>query len=236
MITVDVLKGTLQFWWVVVIGAVLTMVACSAVGARPGVYWGQVDVVVLAPSTPSVPNAFQATQTRAIVMAGVLQREVAGPPGANVVSDEVTIVGQGVRDGSWVRLPNAGGQWANNFDRPVLDVQASAPTRQGVQRRLASALRDVQGALDDLQARAGVAVGSRFTATTSPQVPVVRYDEGRPLLAMATTALLGFGMTVAMVILRAARAIRLPRPRNRLPSAPEPLLPALGQPQEVAAL
>ncbi len=66
-------------WAVAVAGVLLTGAAALHVQQTPVLYSSQTDVVFLTP-VPATTNAFQVTQTDAIVVAGVIQREVAGRP------------------------------------------------------------------------------------------------------------------------------------------------------------
>jgi len=174
--------------------------------ALPSVYWAQLDVVVLVPKANERQNTLRLQPMSAIMLAGVVQRDVAGPPnGGMVVSDDVTIVGQGLQHGSWVRLANSGGQWANNFDRPVLDVQAVAATPQEVRRLVEKAVDDIDETLGRRQDEAGVAPALRFTTLMSPSDLVIQHGTGQRSLAVATTSLLGLGLTASAVAYLGAR-------------------------------
>lgn len=212
----DLLRAGSRFWLATLTGALLTVLAGVLIVSAPGVYWAQIEVIFVTPGSDSAPNTFSVTQTSAIVMAGIIQREIAGGPGATSVSDDVTIVGQGIRDGAWVRLVNSGGQWANNFDRPALDVQAVAATPGEVSRRIDAIVRRIDAALLRRQEEVGVPPGQRFTTTTSPRSVVVRQGEGHRELALVVTVLLGFGMTMTAVSLLEVRRrhLVLVRPRE----------------------
>jgi len=202
----DLCTAAGRYWVLTLVGLTLTLGAGLWVRALPSVYWAQLDVLVLAPEADEFQNTLRLQPMSAIMLAGVVQRDVAGPPGGGmVVSDDVTIVGQGVEHGSWVRLANSGGQWANNFDRPVLDVQAVASTPQEVRRLVDDMVGTIDEALRARQAQAGVAPALRFTTLTSPSGLVVRHGTGQRGLAVATTSFLGLGFTVSVVAYLGAR-------------------------------
>ncbi len=198
-----------RYWVLTLFGLAMTLGAALWVRSLPFVYWAQLDVLVLAPEADEFQNTLRLQPTSAIMLAGVVQRDVAGPPGGGmVVSDDVTIVGQGVKHGSWVRLANSGGQWANNFDRPVLDVQAVASTPQEVRRLVDDMVSTVDETLRRRQEQAGVDPALRFTTLTSPSGLVVQHGTGQRALAVATTTLLGLGLTASAVAYLGARARR----------------------------
>ena len=127
----DVLAACVRRWPVTLFGLALVGVVLTFLLRATGVYWTQADVVFLSPASDRFPNALRTTSQSLIAMAGVTEREVnrqSPAPATAAASASVTIVDEGVRDGARIRLPNSGGQLANNFDRPVLDVQAVGPT------------------------------------------------------------------------------------------------------------
>ncbi len=197
----DIVRASVRLWPVTLLGALLTLVVCVGVASRPAVYWGQVNVVILLPQSASLPNAFRATQTNAIFMAGIIEREVGGGRTAQVASNDVTIVGQGITDGSRVRLVNNGGQWVSNFDQPVLNVEAAAATPDEVSRRLDQMVDRIQAALKRRQDMAHVAPGVRFSTTTSPAAVVIREERGRLTAALTVTVLMGLGVTTSSLVL-----------------------------------
>lgn len=202
----DLGAQALRLWWVTLAGLLLTAGAIFQAVNVPGVYWGQVDVVFLRPPAAKSPNTLSHSATRVIEAASVIQREVDGVAGPRVVSDAVTLVDQGVTSGFSVRLPNAGGQWANNFNRPYLNVEVSSGTAEGARAELERVLDRIDQALADRQISAGVLPANRLTTLVTP-APEVKYSAGLPRQAAAIVGLLGVGLTGAVLVL-AARGVR----------------------------
>lgn len=180
------------------VSLVLTTAAMVYVFVAPSVFWAQVDVVLLNPQSEGAPNTFQVTQTDAIIMAAIVQREVAGYPTARVASDDVTIVGQGLRDGTWYRVPNTGGQWANNFERPIVNIQVVSGTRDGAAQRLSEAVDRISESLRSRQEAAGVRPAARYGILTSPSEVETRDGRGNRPAAAATTLVIGFLVSAAL--------------------------------------
>ncbi len=178
-------------------GLVMTALATSAVGSAQGVYVGKVEVVVHLPRTLAVPNPL-ATSNQEAVRFAALVAEVAtnGEEVPRVTNQSLTLADQGLRHETMISLVNLGGQWANDFSRPFIRVEAVDESPQGVSRRLEEGIARVTRALDRLQDDAGVPPRTRATASSVPAVPQVRYAPTHRERAMVATALLGLLLTV----------------------------------------
>ena len=210
-------------WYVVVLGLALLAGTLHVVASRPGVYWTQVDVVVLAPKSARYPNVIEQTSASLIAMAGLVERDVNGgahPPAT--ASAAVTLAGEGVRDGYSITMPNGGGQWANDFSRPVIDVQVVGPSEATVRRRLAVLVGRIERTLDERQATDQVPPVNRITASSSPTAAAVLHLEGSTKKAMAVTLLLG-GALIPVATVGADRLLANRTRRVRLVRAPHPL-------------
>ncbi|WP_197674428.1 hypothetical protein [Agrococcus carbonis] len=215
----------------VVIGAILTAVAGAAVAQQDGVHYSRTELIFLAPTSDDRPNAI-GTQSDSITMtAGAVARAVVGPARLpKYASPEVTLVGLGVDEGWSLRLPDTGGQWATNFATQRLVLEVAAPTAEAVAAQQEELVREVAATLESLQARYGVAPASRITVIESPEAPVIQHVTGSRVRALAMTAALGIGLTLAcvQVLDRRRRAAAVaPLPARRAPRhaarAPRPL-------------
>jgi hypothetical protein len=187
-------------WWIALLGTVLTAGAAVAVQHAPGVYYEQVDVVFLWPQPPeNQENTFQYGSKTLIQTAGVVARAVGGPEGATTASDTATLAGQGVEHGWSVRLPNSGGQWAFNFDQPVLSVEAVGTTPAEVTATAATAMARINAELTALQRAEGVPTSLMIRTRMSPPTPLLQYGQGSRGRAVLGTLLLGVGLTLAAV-------------------------------------
>lgn len=228
MTVLDLGAQALRLWWLTLAGLLLTAAAGYQAVTVPGVYWSHVDVVFLRPAAVS-PNTLGQSSARVIEAASVIQREVTGVERTRVVSDGVTIVDEGIIPGVEVRLPNAGGQWANNFNRPFLRVEVSDRTARGAQARLTEILARIERSLSDRQQSAGVAPENRLTIMLNPAAPKVEYSAGLPVRAAVAVAVLGLGLTGAALVLTSRKASRKKgkhdslQPRRRLSASQYPV-------------
>lgn len=129
-------------------------------------------------------------------------------------SDSVSLVGEGVRQGYTVTVPNAGNQWVRRHDRAELRVQAVAASEAEVQQLASTATRRIEEVLVELQEP--FALPARETIRTTyvlSSTPVVLEGRGRPSRAVLTALILGAGATMAT-------AVACDRRRGRADSGP----------------
>ncbi len=182
-----------------VLAATIAMLASYAVYTHQGTYIGQVDVIFTAPAVERT-NDLNTTSQSLISTAGVVAMRVNGlHPLNQPVSDSISLADQGTLNGTLVRLPNAGGQWQYNFDRPTLDVQATGQTYPAVDRRLTEILAQIRTALADIQESAGVDQSHMIQTRLSPSAPIIMYRSGSKLRAVLAIIFL-LGVLTATVI------------------------------------
>jgi hypothetical protein len=186
----------LRTWLILLIGLLVSGAVGYRLARRPGVYWSQVTMVLVAPKSTANPNGLSVNSESLISTAGVIAKMVgASPSEPAVVSDSVTLVGEGIRHGYGVRLPNSGGQFATNFDRAALDVQAAGTTVAEVSATITRVLAEIRDDLDRLQSDAGVATVNLIRLEQSPPTLPIYYQTGSKTRAMATTLVLGTGLS-----------------------------------------
>lgn len=191
----DLLVASARRWYVVLAGLVLTVGVLLLVHQTPGVYATQTNVVFLAPVTPHTPNTISSPTSGVISTAGLVERIVNKGVEKSPTSGSVALAGQGIDHGYSIELPNAGGQWAENFNRPVLQVQVTGPSADGVRAELARLLGQIETVTRDVQTEAGVQERLLITTQVSPSDPGVGYHQGHRPMALAVTALLGMVLT-----------------------------------------
>lgn len=227
--TTNELAGILRRrWYVVVCGLALLAGAVAYVSSRPGLYWTQADVVILAPSSARYPNVIEQTSQSLIAMAGLIERDVnRGITAPATATSSVSLAGEGVRDGYSIRLPNEGGQWANNFDRPVLDLQVIGADPAKVRGQMATLVDRVTRELEARQDEQGIPRDTRITAALAPPEPAVFYLRGSHAKALGATVLLGIGLIPACTV-GADRLLnaRTRRRRGATPTTPRAGIPA----------
>ncbi|MGV8978125.1 MAG: hypothetical protein ACOH17_08785 [Cellulomonas sp.] len=210
----DLFLLSLRFWVVTAAGIALTAVAVLLVGQQPGLFSGQVNVILLQPSQfPG--NAIAETTDSLISTTGVVAQLVGGQGGTSrTVSDQVTLVGEGIQHGYSVRQPNSGGQWEYRFETPVLDVQSAGTTLDDSRAEMSAALTRISDVLDKLESDAAVDPALRIRIQLSPNEPVYTYAHGSRLRAYAGTVLTGVLVTFAGVLVAESLTDRRARRRR----------------------
>lgn len=199
-------------WPMVVVGLLLAVGSLIWIDREPGVYWAQADVIFLSPSSERFPNTLVTGSGSLVAFAGLIERDVnMGSDGASTQSSGVSLADDGVRDGSMVRLPNSGGQWAYNFESPVLDVQAVASSADVVVSRMQSLQDEIQAAVDRRQDDARVDSANRVTLETAPASVQTQYLGGDRKRAKVAATLLSVSLIIGAVVFAETR-----RPRPRL--------------------
>jgi hypothetical protein len=179
------------------IGLVVTLAVCALTWRAPGVYWASTKVYFLVPATERQPNRL-ADNSGAIEFAGLIQTEVnRGIPPSGATSPDVTLVDEGIYDGWSVRLPDTGGQWANNFPESSLIVQASGRTPEVVQTRMNALINEITRLVAAREAAAKVPATLQVDFTMSPSVVAVQYSNGHRSRAVIVIAVLGIALGLA---------------------------------------
>jgi hypothetical protein len=201
---------------IVVFGLLATSFMFVHLTSRPGVYWSRVQVVLLPPPSSANPNGLTAGSESLIDTAALLAIKVGSSTHTTVVSDAVTVVDQGIRHGYRVRLPNAGGQWSNNFDQPSLDVQAVASTPAELDRTMSTVLASIQTVLATVQHNEVVDATNRISTTQSPAVTPTYYRAGSKARAALAILVVGASLTAAALAVVARTASRVQRRTPRV--------------------
>lgn len=218
MTSTDVLLTLLRRWYVVLPGLALTVVCAVLLMSRPGVWTTEVQVILVSPKGALAEGpSLVSPEESLIAMAGLVEREVnaEAPPEAET-SEGVPLEGRGVRRGTLISLPNAGGQWNFNFVSPILSVQVVGPSPDDVVAQRRSAVARIDRTLYDIQAADGTGPSRMITSRVIPQEPPVLLANGRPTRAAAGTLLLGLVLVTSLTLLLDRVLLRHRRRRSAL--------------------
>jgi hypothetical protein len=215
MTTERLFRILLRRWYVVVLGVALVGAVAVRVHQTTGLYWSQVDVVFTAPPSPENPNNIKADAHGLTSIAGMVAAELNRESNTPMTSSAgATLAGQGVRQGFQIRLPNSGGQWATNFDRPVLDVQVIGPDAETVREQMVQQVARIDQVLDELQDEDAVASNARVSTLSAPTSAQVFYLDGSPTRAAVMAGILGLWLTVLSAVLLDGFLVRRRRVRQ----------------------
>lgn len=187
-------------WYLVILGMALTLVVLWPVTHRPGVFWAQVNLVLLPPTSEYFPNKLEDPQVALSALAGVVVSDYNGqlkPP--LMASAGTTLYGEGRTTGTEVRMPNLGSQWKPLYPTATIDVQAVAASPEVVTQEIGAAIGKINRLLAERQEELGVDPSFRVSSFSSPADPSVYYITGSRMRALGAGAVVGMGLTVAGV-------------------------------------
>ena len=187
-------------WYLVLLGIALTLVVLWPVTHRPGVYWAQVNLVVLPPTSQYFPNQLEDPKVSLSALAGLVVSDFNGlhkPP--LMASAETTLYGEGRTTGAEVRMPNLGSQWKPLYPTATIDVQAVGASPEVVNQEIDAATGKINGLLVERQEELGVDLSLRVSLFSSPADPSVYYINGSRMRALGAGGIVGMGLTIAGV-------------------------------------
>lgn len=203
--------------WLIVLLTLLPVGAVAFwISEQPAVYWASTKVLLQPPASAD-EKRLAPTTSALLSFAGLLEVKLnEGNALPRAASAEVNLVDRGIYDSSNVRVPNYGGQWANNFMDPVLIVEVSGPSEAAVRDRLDSTVAEVKAVADSWERFAGVAEPYRVDVIEYPS-PVIERSEGHKTAAMAVAGLLGVVSGCALAVVANRVRERLARTRRAAP-------------------
>ncbi len=196
----DALAAFGRWWYVWVVGIVLTGAALLLVDSQLPVYFSRAQVQFFSPSSELYPNVLRVSSLDLVAAAGVVGKRVNGTDTlTKTASMDATLVGRGVRDGSSVMLPDNGGQWSVSYDTQALDVQVVARTPEEVRTRQAALFKEIDDQLAALQEEFEVPAADLITTEVVPASPPIVLVTGDRRRAQLMTVLLGVTITFLVV-------------------------------------
>lgn len=213
----DFLAAALRRWYVVVLGAALTLGAFTVVQRQAPVFFTQYNIVLVGPSgTEEDNNVLENPRYGLQPLVGVISTDLnEGHPPLLTGDVDATMVGMGAREGVQVRVPNLGTQWRPLFSANYLDVQVAARTPEDVEALATQTSARVADLLEQRQDELGVPDNLRARAVPSSEDPIVYPMAGSRSRALGATGLTGIALTAALVFW-----LERWRPRHRPSAAP----------------
>lgn len=196
----ELLSVVLRRWYFMLLGVAISIGALYLITHRPGIYWTQFNVVVLAPVHKYYPNNLENPDDALAPMAGLLVADWNGDDRPLLTaSGETTLFGEGQRQGIQVRMPNQGSQWLPLYYSPNIDVQVvdSNPEMVALEARRVSA--ELNALLENRQDALGIPPAARMMTIASPAEPTIRYVSGSRTRAALATGVVGAALTTIAV-------------------------------------
>lgn len=205
----DLLEATLRRWYVMVVGALVSLGFVYVATHQPVVYWTQFNILMLGPKIPEFPNYLEDPRFTLYPVVGVIADDVnKGRRPMMTASTDTNMVGQGITRGVQVRVPNLGGQWRRDYSANHLDVQVADASPEAVTVRAGEVVEDVAEALAARQDELGIVPGMRITSIASTSDPIIYAVGGNRVRAAGAAALSGALASVALVYLLERRRRR----------------------------
>ena len=206
------LAGARQ-WVVLLIGMGITVAGLMLAGRTERLYWSQTSVRFIPPN-PVVQgvnaNSFVSSTEALVAFTGLIAEDLNAPQGPSVSSLGPNILDVGIYDGTWIRLPDRGGQWDHAFSEAMLDVQVAGHESEDVRARTNEAVQGIRRAVDARQLRMPAA--RRVTIELTPPTPTLLVGFASPRKPMALSGVLGLSLTVGAAV--AADGVRSRRGRS----------------------
>ncbi|MGW9402487.1 hypothetical protein ACWGQ2_00790 [Arthrobacter sp. NPDC055585] len=220
MTPVQLLGVLRRRWYVWLAGLCCTGIAFGFLSQSAPVYAAQSDLVFQEPGVPGQSRTLTGTEPQTLIdFAAVVERKyLAGTKTAKLASPTASLFGTGIREGTSVGMLDTGGQWLSSFSRPVLSVQAAAPTPEKVSAEIARVHAEVQAVSDALQLEAGAQPEALITVERAPEDLIItsfgktRMGEAKALLVLLVT---GLGLSCAAAAAADALAVRRTRSRGK---------------------
>lgn len=193
MTTARFLRAALRRWYLVLLGLALTAWGANFLYTAPATtYWSQTTVTILQPrANPLATEGFElADLSSALVL-----RINGAPASSKTSSPETTLYGEGVRQGTRIRVRDVGRQWATSIPDPVVLVEAVGPDPAWVASQMDAQLDAVWANLDELQTELNISEANRVFMRASPETPTVTAITGSRVRAAGATAVLGIAAT-----------------------------------------
>ncbi|HOZ57548.1 MAG TPA: hypothetical protein PKY70_05125 [Nakamurella multipartita] len=202
MTAAELLKLALRRWYILLLGAALTVGAAWSVAHPAGVYWTRSDVTLLPPAEFYYPNQLEDPQYSLAALAGLVASEYNGSDRLiPTSSSDTTLYGLGERSGVDVRVPNLGNQWVPLYTSPTIAVQVVDSDPAVVAEKLQEAVARLDQLLTAKQDDLHIAPGMRATLFAPQTEPSVYYVAGSRPRAFGGMVVLGIALTLMAVYL-----------------------------------
>lgn len=186
-------------WYVLVVGVALTVTAVTLVVVRaPTVYWARTTITLLQPD----PNPLRADGGVLTGLASALVVRANGAPAMTKTSSpDTTLYGEGIMDGTRIRIRDVGAQWSTSIPDPIIVVEAVGPDAEDVASEITEMVQGLNTDLTTLQSQLGVAKQNSVFMRYSPDRPNVILVRGNRTRSAGATLLLGMALTAVAVYL-----------------------------------
>lgn len=197
-------------WYVLLGGLGATVLAIFLLGQTSGTHYVRGEVVFFAPG--GRPGFTEDVPPGASLIPFVAAVDIRANEGVELTlpSTRAELPAAGVQSGTWARIVDTGGQWAQVHSAPTIVVEAVDPDPDRAERLFEETVSKVEIAATTLQAERDVP-GERHVRTTAGE-PEHRYlGPTRTETAKASVVVFGMGLLTTIVLARVFDAVMLGR-------------------------
>lgn len=193
MTTRQFLSVAAHRWYVLLLGLAVTAASVLLVTTHSSQsYWARSTVTLL----QTAPNPLRSEGYPLTGLASALVVRANGNPvETKTSSPDNTLYGEGVLEGSRVRIRDVGGMWTSSIPGPVIFVEAIGPSRVGVSAEIERLVDGLKADLEAIQNDLKVPTYGRIILQVSPDHPEVVSVSGQPVKAAGATLLIGLALT-----------------------------------------
>lgn len=210
----DLVRGLLRRWYLTALVVLVVGAFGGYLFATSGVYTTRTVVSFLLPE--AAPLQQDGSREEGIIAFAASVAADVDPHTTSVryASADAMAYGAGVREGTFVSLPDGGGQWSVSYIRADIDIQIVGATHEEVARAQTQMIADVIATADTQQDAIGVPDSSRVVYQVQPlSLAIEHVQPGRSLHALTILAL----TLVAIIVSMWAVSICDGRARRRRP-------------------
>lgn len=188
-------------WYVVIAVLLLTVPAAIASMGVQGVYYTKFEMGFEAPAAATKSNALRTEGSTTVNFAALVQRIYEGAH-ANpvVIPTTAPLYGTGMRDATAVYLPNSGGQWQSNFNKPSIAVEIVGGSPDAVRETAGEVSHELRKLAASPQEALGIWDSAQISVVQRPAMADVTYVGVRTKYALVGIATLGLGLAFASAI------------------------------------
>lgn len=193
MTTRMLLTVVFRRWYLLLLGLILTAtLAALVLASSPAVYWSMTRITLLQPN----PNPVRVDTDALASTASVLVLRANGRVSETKTSlPTTTLVGEGILEGSRIRLYDVGGQWSTSVPDPIIVIEVAGSDPAEVFAQSESIIAALQTDLTELQDQLGINDNRIFTRASPEEPQVVAFGAASRSRALGATTAIGLMLT-----------------------------------------
>lgn len=215
--------AVLRRWYVAAAVFVAAMPFAMAASSAHGVYYARVTIQFEGPPGATKNNSLLTDAGSTVNYAALIQRIYsANNPSPATMPTSAPLYGVGYRRIAAAYLPNSGGQWQPNFNKPAIVVEVVDPDGRTAEDRASTMVGGVLDLVPRPQNALGIATGAQIKAAPYPDTISAVYIPPRAKAALAMITAIAAVLAVASSTFADRLLLKLKRGRRQPPTTRGP--------------